>query len=197
VPQIHGNNRGRMRLPIHPPPPPPRWLLPFLASVENLLYRYTGHTFGGMIAGVPVMLLTTQCRRKRAEHTVPVAFLVDGDDFIVVAGNAGSVHNPGWYYNLMACPVATVEIGEVQLEVVASRVKGEELARLWPTLEERLAPLRFYAQRTLTKRSMPVIRLSTHGWLRSLTGKLSLDPYRIILTDQVLPDQLAQATSSK
>ncbi|MCC6177819.1 MAG: nitroreductase family deazaflavin-dependent oxidoreductase [Chloroflexi bacterium] len=88
-------------------------------------FRRSGGTVSGFAAGVPLMLLTTMGRRSGKRHTVPVVYSRDGDRLILVAANAGSTKNPDWYYNVLAHPDATVELGSDTLEVTASVVEGE------------------------------------------------------------------------
>lgn len=50
---------------------------------------------------------------------------------VVYAANGGRPNRPGWYYNLLADPAATVEIGTESLPVVAELAQGADRQRLW------------------------------------------------------------------
>lgn len=124
-------------------------------------YRLSGGRFGGRINGEagdrPVLLLTSIGSRSGRPRTVPLVYLADGIDYIVVGANAGRPSDPAWIGNLAAHTEATVQVGRVRVHVRAERVDGDEAARLWPRLD---AMNKSYAEfRTLTERPLPVIRL--------------------------------------
>jgi F420H(2)-dependent quinone reductase len=67
------------------------------------LYRLTNGRIGGrFIAGSPILLLTTIGRRTGKRRTRPLAYVRDGDRFVLCASNGGSPRHPGWYHNLRA-----------------------------------------------------------------------------------------------
>ena len=61
----------------------------------------------------------------------PLAYLPDGDRLIIFATKGGASTNPDWYYNLLAHPEATVEVGTEKFEVTASVVQGAERDQLY------------------------------------------------------------------
>ena len=131
-----------------------------LASALNvLIYRLSrGKWLAHFPSGAPVYLLTTRGRKSGRRRTVPLLYLVDGKDFIVVASQTGRPEHPGWYFNLEADPSAELTIGSRSLPVAAWPVTEEEKAQLWPRLVEIYPPLQDYQRRT--KRQIPVVRLS-------------------------------------
>src|SRR5579884_4385144 len=66
---------------------------------------------GGQFVGAPLILLTSKGARSGEPRTTPLRYLPDKDRLIVFAANAGAATNPAWYYNLLAHPTVTVEIG--------------------------------------------------------------------------------------
>jgi deazaflavin-dependent oxidoreductase (nitroreductase family) len=71
--------------------------------VHITLYRLTNGRFGGkFIADSPILLLTTTGRRTGKQRTRPLAYVRDGDRFVLCASNGGSPHHPAWYHNLRA-----------------------------------------------------------------------------------------------
>jgi deazaflavin-dependent oxidoreductase (nitroreductase family) len=82
----------------------------------------------------------------------------DGDRYIVTAGNAGSDRHPAWYYNLMANPDATVEVGSEAFGAVA--VIADEAER--GSLYERFAAAYPVAgdYQAQTARQIPVVILT-------------------------------------
>jgi len=81
--------------------------------------------------GLPALLLNTTGSRTGLVRTSPLLYLRDGDDFVVVGTNFGQFHHPAWTANLLACPQAEVEVGQVRLAVVAELVDQAAWERNW------------------------------------------------------------------
>jgi deazaflavin-dependent oxidoreductase (nitroreductase family) len=65
--------------------------------VHSTLYRLTNGRIGGrFIAGSPILLLTTTGRQTGKQRTRPLAYVRDGDRFVLCASNGGSPRHPGW-----------------------------------------------------------------------------------------------------
>lgn len=112
---------------------------------------------GGPFEGVPLLLLTTTGARSGKRRTLPVGYMPDGDRLIIFATHGGLPTNPGWFYNLVAHPEATVEVGIETFDVTAEVVTGEERDRLYARQVER-APV-FAEYQASTTRQIPVIAL--------------------------------------
>jgi hypothetical protein len=70
------------------------------------LYQLTNGRIGGrFIAGSPILLLTTIGRRTGKRRTRPLAYVRDGERYVLCASNGGSPAHPGWYHNLCVPPV--------------------------------------------------------------------------------------------
>lgn len=111
-------------------------------------FRANGGQFGGQQAGVPLLLLTTTGAKSGQERVSPMIYLPEGDHYYVFAVNNGAPTNPGWYYNLIAHPDVTVEIGTEKFEARASVLEDEERERVnriyvqnMPVLVEMLAKI--------------------------------------------------------
>jgi deazaflavin-dependent oxidoreductase (nitroreductase family) len=107
----------------------------------------------GPLEGRVLMLLTTTGARTGREHTVVLGFKPYGDGYAVIASNNGSDRAPAWYHNLMADPVATVEIPGRSFRArarVAGPEERPELARLINYFEP---------QQALTTREIPFVVL--------------------------------------
>src|SRR5438105_15297067 len=90
----------------------------------------------------------------------------DGERYIVVASKGGAPDHPGWYNNLMANPVAKVEVGTATgietFEVRASEAKGEERDRVYA---ERVAIAPGFGEyERRTSRAVAVISLERTVW---------------------------------
>ena len=56
----------------------------------------------------------------------PMMYLADGDHMLVFASKGGAPTNPDWYYNLIASPDVTVEVGAETFQARATVVTGKE-----------------------------------------------------------------------
>ncbi|HTC12258.1 MAG TPA: nitroreductase family deazaflavin-dependent oxidoreductase [Acetobacteraceae bacterium] len=134
-------------------------LMRAFGALNTWIYRVSGgKLLGRFPGGAPVCLLTTQGRKSGQSRTAPLLYLVDRSDFVVVASQGGAPQHPGWYLNLIAQPVAKVQIGSRVFAVTARIVGAEEKSTLWPRLVAIYPPYEAYQRRTT--RSIPVVRLT-------------------------------------
>lgn len=125
--------------------------------LHSFVYRVTAGKIGGRIAGGPVLLLTTTGRKSGKKRTLPLLYLEDGENLVVVASNGGTAAHPSWWLNLSVDPEATVEIGRRKLRVLAEKALPEEKERLWPRLVAMYSGYEAYRRRT--DREIPVVVL--------------------------------------
>jgi deazaflavin-dependent oxidoreductase (nitroreductase family) len=134
-------------------------LVKVMSVLNVLVYRITGGWLGGtFLRGAPVCLVTVVGRKSGEPHTIPLLYLRDGDDVLIVASKGGMSKHPVWYLNLVANPRCEVEVGRDRRPMVARRVSAEEKAALWPRLCEMYPDYAGYQARTT--RDIPVVRLS-------------------------------------
>ncbi|HLL38202.1 MAG TPA: nitroreductase family deazaflavin-dependent oxidoreductase [Rubrobacteraceae bacterium] len=126
-------------------------------NLHSFVYRVTNGKVGGRLAGGPVLLLTTTGRKSGQERTIPLLYLPDGEDLVVVGSNGGTATHPAWWLNLIANPEATVDAGGRKTRVRAIRASSEDKERLWPKLVEMYGGYENYQKRT--DREIPVVIL--------------------------------------
>jgi deazaflavin-dependent oxidoreductase (nitroreductase family) len=114
-------------------------------------YRENGGKVSGMFAGVPLLLLTSIGARSGKSSVSPLIYVVDGDRFVVAASRGGAPTNPDWYYNLLANPGATVEIGTETFQVRASLAEQADRDRLYAKMIELWSDFAEYEKRTTRK----------------------------------------------
>ena len=70
-----------------------------VASTLNVrVYRLSGGKWLGRFpSGAPVCLLTTKGRKSGLPRTVPLLYLKEGNDLLVVASQGGAPQHPAWY----------------------------------------------------------------------------------------------------
>jgi deazaflavin-dependent oxidoreductase (nitroreductase family) len=117
-------------------------------------FRATGGTtdFPG-----PVVLLTTTGAKSGQARTTPVGYARDGDHLVIIASAGGAPTHPDWYFNLVAHPMVTVELGSETFHARATVVEGAERDRLYTLVA--LVP-GFTDPSEKTTRHIPVIILT-------------------------------------
>ena len=116
-------------------------------------FRANHGEFTGPMAGRSVLILTTTGARSGKERSTVLGYGRDGESLVVIASDNGAPVAPAWYHNLLARPIATVEIGPKPFKVRARTAKPEErgeLAKAVPYLVQ---------QQSLTKREIPIVVL--------------------------------------
>src|SRR5262245_49363786 len=74
-------------------------------------YRANGGQLSGQLANSQILLLTTTGAKTSQERVTPMGYRLDGERIVVIAADAGADKHPDWYYNLLAHPHVTVEVG--------------------------------------------------------------------------------------
>jgi deazaflavin-dependent oxidoreductase (nitroreductase family) len=97
---------------------------------------------------LPELLLVTQGRTTGRRRAVPVLFLEDGDQLVIVASNWGDKRHPAWSENLLTNPIAEVRLRGELRRVQASLLDRDERQRLWPRLLEIWPAWATYKART-------------------------------------------------
>jgi deazaflavin-dependent oxidoreductase (nitroreductase family) len=91
---------------------PASWLLArSLRHIDHLLEGLFGHRARAteMLAGLPVVSLTTTGARSGRPRSVRLVPVVTTEVFAVLGTNFGEANTPAWALNLLAHPTATVE----------------------------------------------------------------------------------------
>lgn len=89
-------------------------------------------TFGSMITGLPIVMLTTTGAKTGKQRTVPVLGLPTEDGIAVIASNFGQHNQPGWFYNLRANPTGDYAIvGGESRRFRAVEATGAQRDAIW------------------------------------------------------------------
>ncbi len=102
-----------------------------LYPVDKVLFRLTKGrmTLPGLVAGLPVIMLTTTGAKSGEARTMPLLGVPLDADLAVIGSNYGQQRTPGWVYNLEADPHATVEYRDRSVPVAARRASDDESDR--------------------------------------------------------------------
>jgi F420H(2)-dependent quinone reductase len=129
-----------------------------LMRVHTFLYRVTGGRVGGRLPGLPPMLLLDHVGANSGKRrTVPLVYMPDGEELVVVAAKGGHPHNPAWVHNLRAFPDTEVQVGSGRTKVRAREAIGDERQRLWSRAVDYNPLWGSYQRRT--DRTVPLIIL--------------------------------------
>lgn len=132
-----------------------------LSTIHTLAYLLTGGRVGRRLVDNDMLLLTTRGRKTGRPHTVPLLYLRDGDDLVVIASWGGRPNHPHWYLNIEAAPEARVQVHGKKWNVAAEPMDPEERARWWPRVVEAHEGYAAYQGRT--DRPIPLVRLRPEG----------------------------------
>lgn len=120
-------------------------------------FRANDGKVGGQFEGTPLLLLHTTGAKTGAERINPLAYTKDGERLIIIASKGGAPRNPDWYYNILANPSVTVEVGGEHFPARATAAEGPERTRLFEQMAAQMPGFADYQRNT--SRAIPVIVL--------------------------------------
>jgi F420H(2)-dependent quinone reductase len=121
------------------------------------LYRLTKGGFGGRMAGLNVLLLTTTGRKTGKTRTTPLGYFEEDGGYVIIASNAGGDTHPAWYHNLKSNPRVQIEIKDRKLEANAEVIAPDRRSELWARLTA-MSP-QYAGYETKTTREIPMVML--------------------------------------
>jgi deazaflavin-dependent oxidoreductase (nitroreductase family) len=104
-----------------------------LPPLDRMMMRLSGGRTNatGLVAGLPVIMLTTTGAKSGKQRTTPLIALPDGRKLALIATNWGQKRNPAWYHNLRANPQASVTVGGETKFYVAREATPKEYDKYW------------------------------------------------------------------
>jgi deazaflavin-dependent oxidoreductase (nitroreductase family) len=108
--------------------------------------------------GADLLLLTTIGRKSGTARTTPLAYLADGDRWIVVASNGGADWEPGWWLNVRAGSPASVELNGTSTAVEGTELTGPEREAFWRRLNDEV--IDYTAYQAKVSRRLAVVALT-------------------------------------
>jgi deazaflavin-dependent oxidoreductase (nitroreductase family) len=138
------------------------WLLSrTLHHLDRLILRLSAgrHSATAVLAGLPIITLTTIGAKSGAPRLVPLVGLPDGERFVVIASNWGQRFHPAWYHNLRANPGVMLSYNGRTEAYLAREVSGEEWERYWQRATQLYLGYALYRQRTGGRR-IPIVVLT-------------------------------------
>ena len=121
-------------------------------------FRANGGEVRSLPATTRLLLLTTTGARSGQKRTSPLGYLVAEERYYINGAVRGAPKHPAWYYNLVAHPDVTIEIGSDAFEATARVLQGDERLRIWNRFVARLSDLATW--QSMAQRAMPIIELT-------------------------------------
>src|SRR6266516_7965043 len=113
---------------------------------------------GGQVKGwAPLILLTTTGAKTGQPRIAPLMLVTDGDRLLAVASKGGHPKHPEWYFNLLAHPEVTVEVGSEKFTTTARILTGDDLEHAFRRAVEVFPTYAGYKKNTTLE--IPVIAL--------------------------------------
>ena len=115
---------------------------------------------GGYFEGKTLLLLHHRGAKSGAERVNPLAYQRQDDGSLAIFASAGGApKHPDWYYNLLANPDVTVEVGTESFPMRARPAEGEERHRIYEAQKRVWESFAEYEEKTAGIREIPVFVL--------------------------------------
>jgi len=121
-------------------------------------FRANGGKVGGPFEEMTLLLLHTIGAKSGERRLNPVAYLADGERYVIMASKGGAPTHPDWYHNIVAHPEVTVEVGTEKFQAQAEIVQEPERTELYEKVSSQYPGFAEYAQKTT--RVIPVLALT-------------------------------------
>ena len=122
-------------------------------------FRANEGKVGGTFENTPLLLLHTTGAKSGLPRINPVAYLADGERYVVIASKAGAPSHPDWYHNVAANPAVRVEVGTEQFAAQATVAAEPERTELYEKMAARNPVFNEYKEKA-AGRVIPVIILN-------------------------------------
>ncbi len=121
-------------------------------------FRANGGKVGGTFENMTLLLLNTTGAKSGLKRVNPVAYIKDGERYVVAASKAGAPTHPDWYHNLDANPEITVEVGDQKFPALATVASEPERTELYGKMSAKYPGFAEYEHKTT--RVIPIVLLT-------------------------------------
>ena len=124
-----------------------------------------GHIWNGLDGAArfegkfPTLLLTTTGCKTQQQHTTPLIYGRDLNNYIVIASQGGRPTHPSWYLNLKKKPEVELQVVANIFQAIATDAEGAEYDRLWRLMREIYPPYDDYKLAASATREIPLVIL--------------------------------------
>jgi deazaflavin-dependent oxidoreductase (nitroreductase family) len=121
-------------------------------------FRANKGKVGGFFKNMSLLLLHTTGAKSGEPRLNPVAYMREGDQYVIIASKGGAPTHPAWYYNVVAHPEVSIEVGTETVRARAEVVPEPQRSELYARMAAMYPGFAEYERKT--DRIIPVITLS-------------------------------------
>lgn len=121
-------------------------------------FRANSGQVGGFFTNRPLLLLHTTGAKSGLPRLNPLVYEADDDRFVIIASKGGAPTHPDWYYNLLAQPNVSIEVGTQLVQATATVAEEPERSQLYEKMAAKHTFFADYARQV--SRTIPVIILT-------------------------------------
>ena len=111
-----------------------RKVLKAISGLNSFIYKISNGKIWGKMGKYPIMLLSVFGSKTGKVRNVPLIKVMNENKPVLVASMAGMPMHPSWYFNVMANPRISVQIGSEKKYYLAKKLTDEEKNKIWPTV---------------------------------------------------------------
>ena len=134
----------------------------YFLNVANKIDKRLLPATNGRLTTAPgrqILVMEVIGAKSGQPRRIPLQFITDGDDIVLIASKAGAAKHPAWYHNLRANPETTVWAKGRSGRYRASVIEGPDYDRLWKKAADYYSGYDVYQQRA-GDRKIPLVRLT-------------------------------------
>lgn len=109
-------------------------------------------TLPGVMAGLPVLTVTTIGARTGQRRSAPLLGVPAGEDIAVIGTRFGQARTPGWYHNMRADPKVEVTYRNKTVKAIAREAGDDESKAIWDRARTIYVGYEAYANRIKNRR---------------------------------------------
>ena len=118
-------------------------------------FRANDGKVGGMFAGAPLLILHTTGAKSGTPRVSPLMYQDLDGSYAIFASKAGAPSHPDWYYNVVANPGVSLELGTAKVAGTARVADAAERQPIWDHQKATYPQFAEYEAKTV--REIPVI----------------------------------------
>jgi F420H(2)-dependent quinone reductase len=134
-----------------------KFFLKVFMAMNTFAIQVSRGRIGSKLGTQTILLLHSVGRKSGKSFVTPIAYFFTEGFYFVIGSNWGKDVHAAWYYNLLARPHTTIEVGGKKIPVEASTAEGSDYERLWKYAVDHHPPYAHYKE--MTKRHIPIVVL--------------------------------------